>query len=497
MKSISVMEMKSNNTFTFLAFLLFVCLSFTPIWGQAQEKTVTLKVQNEKVETVFKSIGQQTGVKFFYDQKVVSDAPRVTINVSNASLKNVLDKVASQTKLVFNRDNNTVTVGRQAGKQSLNQVKTIKGKVVDDAGEPIIGANVVVKGTTNGVITDFDGNYTLSDVPADATIQVTYIGYQNVEMKVSSKELSQVVLKEDSKMLSEVVVVGYGAQKRANVTGAVATITAEDINNRPVTSAAGALQGADPSVNLSFGSGTLDSDYSINIRGVASINGGSPLVLADGMEVSLNQINPNDIESISVLKDASASAVYGAKASSGVILITTKNGKDTKGKATVTYNGRMAWKQNTTSTDFVTTGYDYVSTINHFYESYQGKQWLVYDEEGMQMLYDRRNDKTENASRPWVMTNEQGKYMYYGNYDWYGYLFNRTRPEQEHNLSVTGGTDKVNYFFSGRLLDQKGMFNIYDDNYTNYSFRAKVNAKFNDRLSYTANVNLREFDIRI
>lgn len=489
MKSISVIEKKNDNRFSFLAFLLFICLSFTSVYGRAQEKTVTLNVQNERVENVLKSIGKQTGVKFFYDQKVVSEAPQVTMNVSNALLKNVLDKVASQTKLVFNRDNNTITVGRQPEKGTTKRLRNIKGKVVDSSGEPVIGANVLVKGTTNGVITDFDGNYVLNDVPENATIQITYIGFQNVEMMAGSKELAQVVLKEDSEMLSEVVVVGYGSQKRANVTGAVATITADDINNRPVTSAAGALQGADPSINLTFGSGSLDSDYSINIRGVASINGGSPLVLADGMEVSLNQINPNDIESVSVLKDASASAVYGAKASSGVILITTKNGKDTKGKASITYNGRMAWKQNTTSTDFITTGYDYVSMINRFYEAYQGKQWLVYDEAGMQMLYDRRNDKKENPDRPWVITDEKGKYMYYANFDWYGYLFNRTRPEQEHNISVTGGTDKVNYFISGRFLDQKGVFNIYDDTYTNYSFRAKVNAKFNDRLNYTVNAN--------
>ena len=402
----------------------------------------------------------------------------------------MLNKITEQTKLVFNRDNNTITVGKKdAKKANAGQIRTVKGKVVDDAGEPIIGANVLVKGTTNGVITDFDGNYELSNVPSDATIQITYIGYQNVELKAGNKDLAQVTLKEDSEMLSEVVVVGYGSQKRANVTGAVATITAKDINNRPVTSAAGALQGADPSLNLTFNSGTLDSDYKIDIRGVASINGGTPLVLADGMEVSLNQINPNDIESVSVLKDASASSIYGAKASSGVILITTKKGKDMKGKANVSYNGRMAWKQNTTSTDFITTGYDYVDLVNTFYESYKGTKLLKYDEEGMEMLYERRNDASENADRPWVTTASNGKYMYYGNFDWYGYLFNRTRPEQEHNVSITGGNDKVNYFVSGRLLNQTGIFNVYDDNYKNYSFRAKVNAQLNDRLSYTVNVN--------
>ena len=186
MKSISAIEKKSDNTFSFLAFLLFVCLSFTSVYGQAQEKTITLNVKNEKAEIVFKSIGKQTGVKFFYDQEIVSDAPRVTMNVTNVSLKNVLDKVALQTKLVFNRNNNTITVGKQSAKQTPIQVKSIKGKVVDDTGNPVIGANVLVKGTTNGIITDFDGNYVLNDVPVDAIIQITYIGLKNVEMKADN-----------------------------------------------------------------------------------------------------------------------------------------------------------------------------------------------------------------------------------------------------------------------------------------------------------------------
>ena len=165
--------------------------------------------------------------------------------------------------------------------------------------------------------------------------------------------------------MDEVVVVGYCTQRRANLSGAVATISGKDLNARPVVSAANALQGADPSVNITFGTGSPESSYSINIRGSISLNSGSPLVLADGVEVSLSQINPNDIESVSVLKDASSCAIYGAKASAGVVLITTKAGKKGQ-RAHVTYNGRFGWAKNTTSTDFIDTGYDHVRIVNQF-----------------------------------------------------------------------------------------------------------------------------------
>ena len=451
-------------------------------------QTVSLKMKNVSVKEAMTQLKNKSGYSFVYEAGDLDT--QKTVSVDASQLAEAVKQILAGQNVSFEVKDKNIIVSKERSRQQVNRgaKRRVSGVVKDANGEPIIGATVMEKGTTNGTITDMDANFVL-DIASDAELEVSYIGYKTQTIKAGDRKNLSVTLQENSEMLSEVVVVGYGSQKRANVTGAVSTITSEALNNRPVTSAAGALQGADPSLNLTFGSGSLDSDYSINIRGVASINGGSPLILADGMEVSLNQINPNDIESVSVLKDASASAVYGAKASSGVILITTKKGADTKGKATIAYNGRMAWKQNTTSTDFIRTGYDYVDLVNRFYEAYQGKQWLTYDEEGMQMLLDRRNDMTENAERPWVTTDEKGKYMYYGNFDWYGYLFNRTRPEQEHNVSVTGGTDKVNYFVSGRMLDQKGMFNIYDDNYKNYSFRAKVNAKLNDRLTYTVNVN--------
>lgn len=455
-------------------------------------QNVTFSSNKVTLKSAFAKIEQVTKYKVAYNSSQLDANRTVTLSKTSGEVFGMLDQLLKGTNYTYDIEDNYIVIKAQKkdtkNNGNANKIK-LTGSVVDNLGEPVIGASVMVKGTTNGTITDIDGNYTLTDVPSNADITISYIGFQPMTLKANSSKLAKVQLTEDNNLLNEVVVVGYGTQKKANLTGAVGMITADDINNRPVSSAAGALQGADPSVNLTFSSGSLDSDYSIDIRGVASINGGTPLILADGMEVTLSQINPNDIESVSVLKDASASAIYGAKASSGVILITTKSGKDTQGKATISYNGRVGWKQNTTSTDFIHTGYDHVSLVNRFYEAYQGKVMANYTEDDLQMLYDRRNDATENPERPWTVVGDDGKYYYYANFDWYDYFYRKTRPEHEHNISATGGNDKINYFASARFFSQDGIFKIYNDNYQNVSFRGKLSAKLTNRLTYSLNVN--------
>ena len=243
----------------------------------------------------------------------------------------------------------------------------VSGRVLDENGEPLIGAAIKVDGTSKGFITDMDGKYELSGISFPAELTVSFIGYSDTKVILKGNEPVpfDIVIDSSNTILDEVVVVGYGTQKRSSLSGAVSTIDSKKINARPVVSAANALQGADPSVNLTFGTGAPNSDYNVNIRGSLSINSSSPLILADGVEVSLNQINPNDIASVSVLKDASSCAIYGAKASAGVILITTKQGKRGD-NAKISYNGRFAWSRNTTSTDFITCGYDAVNIINSF-----------------------------------------------------------------------------------------------------------------------------------
>ena len=481
---------------------LGLCLSTANLHAQANG--VTLSVSNERVENVITQLKKNTPYKFFYSPEVLEHASNVSINVKNKSIDEILKSIEDQTALEFKRDNKTISislneaevkVAKQQNPQNSQEKKTIKGKVLDASKNPVVGASVFVIGSKKVVTTDMNGAFELKNLSPDSKVRISCIGYKTTELKGNDPSLAAVTLNLVSSELNEVVVVGYGSQKKVNVTGAVATIDADEINNRPVSTAAGALQGADPSVNLNFSSGALDSGYSIDIRGVASVNGGSPLILCDGMEISLNQINPNDIESISILKDASASAIYGAKASSGVVLITTKSGKDSGGKVNVNYNGRFAWKKNTTSTDFINTGFDHVNIVNKFYQSYQGKLMWGYEDEDLAMLEARRNDKHENADRPWAVM-QDGKLKFYANFDWHDYLYKHVRPEQEHNLTITGGNKKLNYYVSGRFFDQDGIFKIYNDEYKNYSFRTKVNAELFPFLRWSGNVNFNYTDYK-
>ena len=225
------------------------------------------------------------------------------------------------------------------GVNAVAQTGVLKGKVLDSTGQPIIGATVKVDGTkSKGTITDIDGNFTISDV-SKGKVTVTYIGYQSVTVDFKAGSSLTITMSEDSKSLNEVVVVGFGIQKKANLTGAVSVVDSEQFEARPVRTATEALQGAVPGLQISSTGGSLENNMSINIRGTATIgqgSSGSPLILIDGSEGDLNTINPQDIETISVLKDAAASSIYGARAPFGVILITTKSGKS--GKVSINYN---------------------------------------------------------------------------------------------------------------------------------------------------------------
>ena len=370
---------------------------------------------------------------------------------------------------------------------------SLRGVVTDTDGEPLIGASVQVTGTNQYALTDNNGAFSIGNVRYPAQITVSFMGMSDKVMNLTGTEpMPLSVVMESENVLDELVVVGYGTQKRVNLTGAVSVIDGKELNSRPVTNTAMALQGADPSLVLTTSSGSIDgTHYSVNIRGKLSLNSGSPLILVDGIESSLTLVNPNDIESISVLKDASACAIYGAKASAGVILITTQSGGE--GKARVTYNGRFSISNNTTSTDFITSGYDYVSLTNKFYENTKGYGAWTYTDEQMQMLYERRNDVTENPERPWIVPDATGinSYVYLGNFDWYSYLFNKVRPETEHNVAIRGGNDKVKYYASGRWIWRNGLFaGKAQDTYNGVSLRTKLDAKITNWLTYSTNVSL-------
>jgi len=365
---------------------------------------------------------------------------------------------------------------------------TIKGLVLDaDGVTPLVGAGVRDVNTGAGVVSDFDGKYEIA-VKVPTTLEFSYIGSatQRAEITSSTSPEMNIVLQSDATLLDDVVVVGFGTQKKANLTGSVATVDSKILEQRPVPSAMQALQGADPSMYISFGSGSPDASQSITIRGNVSINSGSPLILVDGVEMELKYINPNDIASVSILKDASASAIYGAKASAGVILVTTKSGSANQGRAKINVSSNLSLVTPTTSTDFITSGYDQVRLNNEFYNKYNDHYKINVD---LDELYARRNDKVENPERPWVVAGEDGYWRYYGNFDWYHFIFNDKRLQQEYNVSANGGTENVKYYVSARYYDQEGVINqtFGDNRYRSFSFRGKMDANLTPRLHYSLN----------
>ena len=460
-----------------------------PVGLFAQNQSVNFPSGSMTVRQAFDSVEHQAGVTVAYNDSLLDVNRTVTLPTGAVSLNEALSAILSGTGMHPVFDGKMVLVVKDDAPKTTSGLYT--GKVVDSQG-PVPGAMIIPEGggTDAVAMTGADGRFSVKASQGTA-FTVSMMGYKEYASSFGAQTEGLVItLEADIDVLDESVVVGYGVQKKVNLTGAVGVINGKDLNNRPVTNIAQALQGADPSLIMSMGNGSVEgSKYSVQIRGQVSLNSGSPLILVDGIESSLSQVNPNDIESVSVLKDASACSIYGATASAGVVLITTKNGKS--GEFKVNYNGRAGVAFNTTSTDFITTGYDYVTLANEFsVRSKKGYAAWQYTDEELQMLYDRRNDVTENPDRPWVYKNSAGKYRYLGNFDWYNYIFKKVRPETEHNVTINGGNDKMNYYVSGRYLYREGVFNnASEDIYNGYSFRAKVNAKVKPWLRYTGNIS--------
>ncbi|WP_084399723.1 SusC/RagA family TonB-linked outer membrane protein [Pseudotamlana agarivorans] len=480
---------------TFIFLLCTTVFSLSTDKAFSQDKIIISEDQTVTVDEVFEIIKSQTNYNFIYRKKVFQNAPKVQLKKGEILITELLKKSFSGSNVSYKVNVEDVIIIQENDFQKTtldNDVQgyQVSGIISDQTGFPLVGANVYEKGISNkGAQTNFDGSFTLKVSYQNAVLVVSYVGFVTKEVPIDGKDSLNITLQEDTTQLDEVVIVGYGEQKKVNLTGAVGVVTAEEINDRPVIDLAKALQGADPSVNLTFNTGVLDSGYNIDIRGGASLNNSNPLIIADGIEVNLNQINPNDIESISVLKDISSAAIYGARASAGVILITTKSGKNTNNKVKVDFNTRTGFSQNTTSTDFITTGYDHVSIVNQFYEAHEGRQMLDYDSDEMQMLYDRRKDRVEHPDRPWVVVGDDNKYRYYGNFDWFNYFYRKTRPETENSISISGGNKKTTYFVSGRLMKQDGIYSIYHDNMTFGTFRTNLKTEINPWLRYTSTIN--------
>ncbi len=373
------------------------------------------------------------------------------------------------------------------------QNRTVSGKVLDSAQQPLPGVGVVQEGTTNGTITNADGSWTLKVPARDVVLVFSSLGYatQTVNVPVAQGEVN-VTLADDDMLLEETIVVGYGTQKKVNLTGAVTAVESKELENRTAHSLSNMLQGSVPGLNITTSSGNPGSTGSLNIRGFTSINGADPLVLIDGAVGNINRVNPNDVESISVIKDAAAAAVYGARAAFGVILVTTKKGAKSDGKSTVRYSGRFGWEEPTTSTDYETRGYWSVYTINKFRMASEGSNYVLYSDADMMQLLARVNDKVENPERPWVVRetrNGKDQWVYYGNNDWWHSLFNDQHPVQQHNISISGGNKSVRYFLSGGFDQQTGIIKQRPDVFHKINLRSKIDFDINKYMRLSNNTS--------
>lgn len=368
--------------------------------------------------------------------------------------------------------------------KSMAQERMIQGTVTDAAtNEPLIGASIAVKGSTVGTVTNATGNFSLS-VSSGATLVFSYVGYETQEIAVGNQQVLQVKLIEDTEKLAEVVVVGFGTQKKVNVTGAVGVAKAEDIQSRPVVNVAQALQGLVPGLEISKNSGSMEKSETIRIRGVGTISSDSkaePLILIDGMEGDMNSINPQDIESVSVLKDAASSAIYGSRAPYGVILITTKSGKE--GKTVVNYNNNFRWNA-PVSTPNMLDSHSYAVFFNQSKKN-SGKNTendMVFTEETMQRMLDYQAGLISGPyltpdpadGNRWGSIKDGIASTAYGNTDWYDILYKDWGFSQEHNVSASGGSKMMNYYFSLNYMDQAALLKVAEEGLKRYSVNGKI-----------------------
>ncbi len=359
---------------------------------------------------------------------------------------------------------------------AFGQQKSITGKVSDQSGALIPGASVIVKGTTTGTVTDNNGKFTLVNVAEKSTLVFSFVGMKPQEVLVANKTEFAIVLIEETVGIDEVVVVGYGVQKKLNLTAAVDQVTNETLENRSLPNLTQGLQGVMPNLNIKLMDGRPNQAPSYNIRGTTSIGqGGNALILIDGVEGDPSLINPNDVESVSILKDAASSSIYGARGVFGVVLITTK--RPTKGKTNVTYSTSYSIKTPIEMPEFVTDGYTYSKMFSEAFLNGDGSfpQNVNKTLKFSQAYLDEFKKRSESGVpyKTVEIDPVTGEYVYYGSTDWYGELYKKNTTAMEHNIAVSGSSEKTSYLISGRYLKQDGLFRYNTDDYATKNFRAK------------------------
>lgn len=446
--------MKLSVVFSFLlAAQLYAGVSYS------QTTSLSLSLKNVTVEQALDQIEKETGFSFLFRDNTVDVNRIVNLKVNRGDINHILSQIFKNTNVEYQIVDKQIILSEKAMTASVQQQnRTITGIVTDNLGEPIIGANITIKGTTIGTVTDIDGNFSL-EVPASATITISYIGYLTKDIPVGNNSRIAVKLAEDTQNLDEVVVVGYGVQKKSDLTGSVSNIKSEKLMERPATTVEQALAGRVAGVNVSTNSGRPGGRTSIQIRGYSSINATSnPLYVVDGVVWEgggLDAINPNDIESIDVLKDASSTAIYGTRGSNGVIIVTTKKGKLGQ-KPTISYDANLSVSKLARKID-VLNAEEFMSVWDTGYknaEKFDPEGWKSGKYTSFSPEYVREHYKVGNTYGNRELFDANGKPLY--DTDWQDEA-TRVAISQNHNLSFTGGTEKTSYAAFLNYTDDQGI----------------------------------------
>lgn len=434
---------------TLLALFVFAGTAFATE-SYSQTMKVTVVADNVSTGKVISEIEKQTDYLFVYNVNEVNLKRNVKVNAQNKSVAEVLNKVFEGTDIYYAMEGkNIMLMSKAKDGEAAQQANKVTGIVKDANGEPVIGANVTVRGQSIGTITDIDGRFVL-DAPKDAVLQITYIGFTSQDVKIGNKKEIVVTLTEDTETLDEVVVVGYGTQKKVNLTGAVGNVSMKDIGDRPITNAGNALQGTVSGVYALQKSGQPGADGAvINIRGVGTLNNSDPLVLIDGFPGSMSDVDASDISSISVLKDAASASIYGNRAANGVVLVTTKKGA--LGKVKLSYNGYFGI-QEATSLPSVLNSYDYATLYNEAC---------------------RNSGQQEKYLPEQIQKFRDGTDPMYPSIDYFDVYYDKASM-QNHRLNLTGGSDNFQYAIMLGYLEQEGI--LVGTNYRKTDFRTNIDS---------------------
>ena len=440
-----------------ITLLLFVILTATAGSTYSQSTSITLKMQDASLVDVFREIERTSEFGFFFKSEEIDLNKRVSIDLKNVSIEEILKKILMDNYDYRILDKNIVVTRGNFSTTEVQQGKSVSGKVTDSSGASLPGVSVVLQGTTNGVITDNNGNYSLSNIPENATLQFSFVGMKGQEVVVGNMATINVILAEETIGIDEVVAIGYGTMKKSDLTGSVSTINNTELTQRAITQLGQGLQGKVAGVQITQPSGAPGKAPIVRIRGINSIQyGNDPLWVVDGFPVGsgISFVNPNDIETMTVLKDASATAIYGSRGANGVIIVTTKKGKS--GRTNVTYESYYG-AQNVTKT----------------WDLMNAKQYAT----GQRLFWERfRNGSLIVRAFPQSEIDQMGEGT-----DWQDEVF-RTGIIQSHNLSIMGGNDKTTFSVSGNYLNQEGI--VINSKYTKGTVSINIEHRANDKFKF-------------